>query len=210
MMTLKVLTQEGKETQATVRLNKTVFGIEPNQHAIYLDVKAILANKRQGTHQTKERGEIVGSTRKLRKQKGTGAARVGSIKNPIFRKGGRTFGPRPRSYEQKINKQLKKLARRSALSQKAQNKKLKVVDKFEFEQPKTKELTQSLHDLGLDQTKTLVVLSEQNKNAYLASRNLQKAKVVVNTELNTYDISAAKCIVLERQAIKKIETALKS
>ncbi|MCY3998401.1 MAG: 50S ribosomal protein L4 [Flavobacteriaceae bacterium] len=209
-MTLKVLTQEGKETQNTVRLNKSVFGIEPNQHAIYLDVKAILANKRSGTHQTKERGEIVGSTRKLRRQKGTGAARVGSIKNPIFRKGGRTFGPKPRSYEQKVNKQLKKLARKSALSQKVKNKELKVVDKFELKQPKTKELTQSLHDLGIDQTKTLVVLSQQNKNVYLASRNLQKAKVVVNTELNTYDISDAKCIVIEQQAIKQIESALKS
>ncbi len=210
MMTLKVLTQEGKETQTTIRLSKKVFGVQPNKHAIYLDVKAILANRRQGTHQTKERGEIVGSTRKLRRQKGTGAARVGSIKNPLFRKGGRTFGPKPRSYEQKVNKQVKKLARKSALSQKAKDKKLKVIDQFEFEQPKTKEFLQCLQNLGLDQTKTLVVLSENNKNLYLASRNLQKAKIVVNTELNTYDISEAHCLVLEQQAIKKIEIALKS
>ncbi len=210
MMKLDVFTQEGKEAQSTVRLNKSVFGIEPNQHAIYLDVKAILANHRRGTHQTKERGEIVGSNRKLRRQKGTGAARVGSIKNPIFRKGGRTFGPKPRSYEQKVNKQLKKLARKSAWSQKVKNKELKVVDKFEFKQPKTKAFIQSLQGLGLDQIKTLVVLSQQNKNVYLASRNLQKAKVIVNTELNTYDITDAKYIVLEQQAIKQIESALKS
>ncbi|MCY4562502.1 MAG: 50S ribosomal protein L4 [Flavobacteriaceae bacterium] len=208
-MTLKVYTQTGQDTTKEVHLDESVFGVEPNQHAVYLDVKAILANRRQGTHQTKERGEIVGSTRKIRRQKGSGAARVGSIKNPIFRKGGRTFGPRPRQYDQKVNKQLKKVARRSALSEKVRNKEFLVVEKFELSQPKTKEFNEYLKNLEVSDKKTLVVLSSKNTNVYLASRNLENTSVVLSSELNTYDISDAKYLVVEYPAIESIENTLK-
>jgi large subunit ribosomal protein L4 len=171
---------------------ESVFAVEPNDHAIYLDVKQYLANKRQGTHKAKERAEIAGSTRKIKRQKGTGTARAGSIKSPLFRGGGRVFGPRPRSYEFKLNKKLKKVARKSALSLKVKNENLIVLEDFNFEAPKTKEFVQLSKNLQIDNKKTLLVLSEQNNNVYLSSRNLQYSKVVTISELNTYDIMNAK------------------
>ena len=208
-MKVEVLTQTGEQTGRTVDLDAEVFGIKPNSHAIYLDIKAIQANRRQGTHQTKERGEIVGSTRKIRKQKGLGAARVGSIKNPLFRSGGRTFGPVPRDYNQKVNKQLKRLARKSALSLKAEQKEVLIVESLDFEEPKTKRFNQLLKDLGIPDKKTLVVLEKQNSRVYLASRNLKQAHVLVNDELNTRAITHAEYLVVEEKSLNKIESTLK-
>ena len=207
-MELAVVSIKGKETGRKAKLDKTVFGIEPNEHAIYLDVKSHLANRRQGTHQSKERGEIVGSTRKIKKQKGTGTARTGSIKNPLFRGGGRVFGPVPRDYSQKVNKKVKRLARKSALSIKAKEKAIIVVEDFQLEAPKTNSFQGILSSLGVADKKSLVVLGEANKNVYLSSRNLKNSDVVTDTELNTYKITNATSLILFESAIANIESTL--
>ena len=208
IMELAVVSIKGKETGRKAKLDKTVFGIEPNEHAIYLDVKSHLANRRQGTHQSKERGEIVGSTRKIKKQKGTGTARSGSIKNPLFRGGGRVFGPVPRDYSQKVNKKVKRLARKSALSIKAKEKAIIVVEDFQLEAPKTNSFQVILSSLGVADKKSLVVLGEANKNVYLSSRNLKHSDVVTDTELNTYKITNATSLILFESAIANIESTL--
>ena len=207
-MELAVVSIKGKETGRKAKLDKTVFGIEPNEHAIYLDVKSHLANRRQGTHQSKERGEIVGSTRKIKKQKGTGTARTGSIKNPLFRGGGRVFGPVPRDYSQKVNKKVKRLARKSALSIKAKEKAIIVVEDFQLDAPKTNSYQGILSSLGVADKKSLVVLGEANKNVYLSSRNLKHSDVVTDTELNTYKITNATSLILFESAIANIESTL--
>lgn len=207
-MKVAVLDKNGKDTGRKVELSKEVFGIEPNNHAVYLDVKQYLANQRQGTHKAKERAEIVGSTRKIKKQKGTGTARAGSIKSPIFKGGGRIFGPRPRSYSFKLNKNLKRLARRSALSMKANDKAIVVMEDLNFEAPKTKEFTSVLKSLGLENKKSLFVLGESNNNLYLSSRNLKGAEVVTNSELSTYKIMNANSLVLFEGSLEGIETNL--
>ncbi|MGM0635568.1 MAG: 50S ribosomal protein L4 [Bacteroidota bacterium] len=207
-MKLAVLDTQGKETGREVNLSEAVFGIEPNDHAIYLDVKQHLANKRQGTHKAKERAEIVGSTRKIKKQKGTGTARAGSIKSPIFKGGGRVFGPRPRDYHFKLNKKVKRLARKSALSKKLNQNQILVVEDFNFETPKTKEFKQMLQNLNIGGKKSVVVLSESNNNVYLSSRNLEKSKVLTVSELNTYKILDNKILVLSESSLGKIESNL--
>jgi large subunit ribosomal protein L4 len=189
-------------------LNPSVFGIDPNDHAIYLDVKQHLANKRQGTHKSKERAEIVGSTRKIKKQKGTGTARAGSIKSPIFRGGGRIFGPTPRDYNQKVNKKVKRLARKSALSIKAKEKSILIVEDFQMDAPKTSAYNDVLQALGLTDKKSLVVLGEPNNNVYLSSRNLEHSKVITNSELSTYQITNAASLVIFESAVPEIETIL--
>lgn len=207
-MELKVLDTKGKETAQNVTLSDSVFGIEPNDHAIYLDVKQHLANKRQGTHKSKQRAEIVGSTRKIKKQKGTGTARAGSIKSPVFRGGGRVFGPQPRNYSFKLNVKLKRLARKSALSYKVQADALMVLEDFNFEQPKTKEFISLLANLKVDQQKVLLVLNENNDNIYLSSRNIKNAKVITADTLNTYDVLHANKIILAKSSIEVIEKIL--
>ena len=198
----------GKKTSKKIKLDNSVFGVEPNTHAIYLDVKSYLANKRQGTHKTKQRADIKGSTRKIKKQKGTGTARAGSIKNPIFRGGGRIFGPNPRDYSQKVNKKVKRLARKSALSIKAKEKSIFIVENFQMEKPSTKEFIKMLSALGLSGKKNLFVLEELNKNVYLSSRNLKNSNVVINSELNTYGISNANNLIISEGAVPKIESLL--
>lgn len=207
-MEIAVLNIKGKDTGRKAKLNPSVFGIEPNDHAIYLDVKQHLANKRQGTHKSKERADIVGSTRKIKKQKGTGTARAGSIKNPLFRGGGRIFGPTPRDYSQKVNKKVKRLARKSALSKKAKNKEIIILEDFKFDTPKTSVFLEVLRSLNVDTKKSLLVLGEQNKNVYLSSRNLKKSKVIINSELNTYAISNASNLILTEGAISELELIL--
>lgn len=207
-MKVAVLDIKGKDTGRKVELSKEVFGIEPNEHAIYLDVKQYLAHQRQGTHKAKERAEIAGSTRKIKKQKGTGTARAGSIKSPIFRGGGRIFGPRPKDYTQKLNKNVKRLARKSALSLKSSDKSLLVVEDFNFEAPKTKDFANVLKSLGVDGKKSLIVLGDSNNNVYLSSRNLKGSEVVKNSELSTYKILNAKSLVLLESAIEGIESNL--
>ena len=208
-MELIVHNIKGKETDKKVKLDKLVFGIEPNDHAIYLDVKQYLANNRKGLHKSKERGEIAGSTRKIKKQKGTGTARAGSIKNPLFRGGGRVFGPRPRSYDQKVNKKVKKLARKSALAYKAKNKEILILEDFNFSNPKTSDYLNIIKAFGLETKKTLVVTSDINNNIYLSSRNLKNSKVVINSELNTYEITDANNILILESAVEGIESTLK-
>ena len=208
-MELKVHNIKGKETDKKVKLDKLLFGIEPNDHAIYLDVKQYLANNRKGLHKSKERGEIAGSTRKIKKQKGTGTARAGSIKNPLFRGGGRIFGPRPRSYDQKINKKVKKLARKSALAYKAKNKEILILEDFNFSNPKTSDYINIIKAFGLETKKTLLVTSDINKNIYLSSRNFKNSKVVINSELNTYEITDANNILILESAVEGIESTLK-
>jgi large subunit ribosomal protein L4 len=208
-MELAVYNTSGKETKK-ITLSEDVFGITPNDHAIYLDVKLYLANQRQGTHKSKERADIAGSTRKIKKQKGTGGARAGSIKNPLFRGGGRVFGPRPRSYSFKLNKKLKQLARRSALSAKVLNNSLWVIEDFQLATPKTKEFAQILINLKVANKKALVVVDEQDKNLYLSSRNLQGAKVVTASELNTYDILHNVNLLISESSIERIENNLKN
>ncbi len=186
-------------------MNDQIFGIEPNDHAIYLDVKQYLANQRQGTHKSKERGEVSGSTRKLKKQKGTGGARAGSILSPVFRGGGRVFGPRPRNYEFKLNKKVKLLARKSALSYKAKDNGIIIVEDFNFEAPKTKEFVAIQNNLKINDKKSLFVLTEVNKNIYLSSRNLQGVKVVIASDLTTYDILNASSVIFLEGSLDKIE-----
>jgi large subunit ribosomal protein L4 len=207
-MELNVLNIKGKETGRKVKLNAAVFAIEPNDHAIYLDVKSHLANKRQGTHKSKERAEIVGSTRKIKKQKGTGTARAGSIKNPLFKGGGRVFGPTPRDYSQKVNKKVKRLARKSALSIKAKQKAIVVLEDFQMDKPHTKDYLKMLAALGLSDKKSMLVLGDLNKNVYLSSRNLKNSKVVTNSELNTYGISNANHLIISEGAIAELESIL--
>ena len=207
-MKLKVIDIKGKDTGRKISLPNKIFDIEPNNQAIYLDIKAQMANKRQGTHKTKERSEIIGSNRKIKKQKGTGSARAGSIKNPIFRGGGRIFGPRVRDYSQKINKKLKGIARKSALSAKARSNSIFVVEEFSFDKPTTKGLNQFLKILKIDTKNSLVVFAEENKNVYLSSRNLKKAETVIASELNTYSISKAQNLVFFEASISKLEKLL--
>lgn len=207
-MELSVLNIKGGDTKRKAVLVDEIYGVEPNDHAIYLDVKQYLANQRQGTHKSKQRNEVSGSTRKLHKQKGTGGSRKGSIKNPLFRGGGRVFGPQPRDYSFKVNKKVKRLARVSALTYKAKNNSIVVVEDFTFEAPKTKQFVEVLNNLKLNDKKTLFVIAEPNKNVYLSSRNLQGARVVTASELNTYDILNANYLVLAEGSVKKIEENL--
>jgi len=208
-MELEVIKQDGAKASKKVKLEKAIFGIEPNDHAIYLDVKQILANKRQGTHKAKERSEVAGSRKKLRKQKGTGGARRGDVKDPLLRGGGRIFGPRPRDYHFKLNKKVKRLARHSALSYKVKEDNMMVLDALKFDTPKTKDFTSMLSKLKLDDSKVLFVISENNDNVYLSSRNLEKAKVCVASNLNTYDIMNCTNIVFTEDAIKSVQENLK-
>jgi len=207
-MEVKVLDINGKDTGRKVQLSDSVFAIEPNNHAIYLDVKQYLANQRQGTHKAKERNEVAGSTRKIKKQKGTGTARAGSVKSPVFVGGGRIFGPRPRNYSFKLNKNLKRLARKSAFSLKAQENNLVVVEDFNFETPNTKNFINVLKALGLENKKSLFVLGDTNKNVYLSSRNLKSSSVVTNSELSTYTILNTNSLVLFEGAVEGIEANL--
>ena len=193
-MELDVMNISGESTGKKVKLNKEIFGIEPNDHAIYLDVKQLMNNKRQGTHKAKERSEIRGSTKKIKRQKGTGTARFGDIKNPIFRGGGRIFGPRPRNYGGKLNRKVKDLARKSALAYKVKNKQLLVLEDFTMETPKTSEFAAIRKNLKLDDKKSLFVINDRNKNVYLSSRNLQNSKVITLSELNTYEIMNASAL----------------
>ncbi len=204
-MELKVYDIKGNDTGRTVKLSEEIFGIEPNDHAIYLAVKQYLANRRQGTHKAKERGEVKGSTRKIKRQKGTGTARAGAIRNPLFKGGGRVFGPRPRSYSFKLNKKVKKLARKSALSTMLKNDNIMVVETFDFDTPKTKNFVDVLKSLKLDDKKSTFVFVNPNKNVYLSSRNLPKSKVVNGLDLNTYAILNAGKLVFTEEAIPEIE-----
>nr|AOE13849.1 LSU ribosomal protein L4p (L1e) [uncultured bacterium] len=204
-MKIAVHSIKGKETTKKVDLSKDIFGVEPNDHAIYLDVKQYLASQRLGTHSSKERGAVKGSRRKLRKQKGSGAARVGDIKNPLFRGGGRVFGPRPRKYDFKVNKKVKRLARKSALSYKLTQNNIIVVEDFNFENPSTKNYSSTLANFDVLNNKTVLVLDKPNKNIFLSSRNLSKAKVVLASELNTYDIMNANKMLFVESSIKEIE-----
>jgi len=207
-MEAKVLDFNGKDTGRKVQLSDSVFGIEPNNHAVYLDVKQYLANQRQGTHKAKERAEVAGSTRKIKKQKGTGTARAGSAKNPLFKGGGTVFGPRPRSYSFKLNKSLKRLARKSAFSIKAKEANIIILEDFNFETPNTKNFINVLKSLGLENKKSLFVLGDSNKNVYLSSRNLKASKVISSSELSTYDILNTNSLVLLEGSLEVIEENL--
>ena len=207
-MEVAVLNIQGKETGRKITLSEAVFGIEPNNHTIYLDIKQFLANQRQGTHKSKERNEVAGSTRKIKKQKGTGTARAGSVKSPVFVGGGRIFGPRPKDYTQKLNKKVKRLARRSILNQKAKDGAIIVLENFNFEAPKTKEFTNILSNLGIQDKKVLFVLSDINKNVYLSSRNLPSVNTITASELNTYNVANATSVVLLEGAVEVIESIL--
>ncbi|ADX68075.1 MULTISPECIES: 50S ribosomal protein L4 [Weeksella] len=208
-MEVAVLNIEGKETGRKVSLDEAVFGVEPSTHTVWLEVKQYLAAQRQGTHKAKERNEVAGSTRKIKKQKGTGTARAGSIKSPVFRGGGRIFGPRPRNYSFKLNKAQKRLAKKSVLSQKLADNEIKVIEDFSFEAPRTKEFINVLKGLGLEGKRSLFVLGEPNKNVYLSSRNLQKTKVVNNSELNIYDMINASQIVFFEGSLATIQDNLR-
>jgi len=207
-MEVNVVNVSGKETGAKAQLSDAIFGIEPNDHAIYLDVKQFLANQRQGTHKAKQRNEIAGSTRKLYKQKGTGGARAGSVKSPLFNGGGRVFGPQPRDYSFKLNKKLKALARKSALSYKAKDNNIVILEDFSFDAVRTKNYVQFTADLNVTDVKTLLVLGEANNNIYLSSRNLKKTKVITADQLNTYDVLNAGKLLLTAGALKTLEEAL--
>lgn len=207
-MELNVLSITGKETGRKVVLDDAIFAIAPNDHAIYLDVKQYLAAKRQGTHKAKERNEVSGSTRKIKRQKGTGGARAGGLRNPLFRHGGRIFGPVPRDYEFKLNKKVKKLARKSALAYKAKENAILVVEDFQLEVPKTKEFLKIKENLNLSNKKSLLVLNEPNKNIYLSSRNLPGSKVVTVSELNTYDIMNASALLFVESSLGKLQEIL--
>ncbi|MEC8606345.1 MAG: 50S ribosomal protein L4 [Bacteroidota bacterium] len=209
-MELKVLNKQGKATAKKVKLNAEVFGIEPNDHAIYLDVKQYLANQRQGTHQSRERGEVIGSTRKIKKQKGTGTARAGSIKNPLFRGGGRVFGPRPRNYGFKLNKKVKSLARKSALTYKAKEEGIMVMEELSFKSPKTKDFVSILKNLKVDNDRTLFVASEKDQNTLLSSRNIKNTKVITADKLNTYDILNSAKLIISEKAVEQIENQFKA
>ncbi|MHA7131160.1 50S ribosomal protein L4 [Algoriphagus namhaensis] len=207
-MELAVINHKGEDTGRKVTLSEEIFGIEPNDHAIYLDVKQYLANQRQGTHKSKERNEIAGSTKKIKKQKGTGTARAGSIKSPLFRGGGRVFGPKPRNYSFKLNKKVKQLARKSALAYKVKDESIMVLENLSFDSPKTKNYLNVLTGLSLADKKTLVVLPEANKNVYLSSRNLPKSQVVTVNDVNTYQVLHADKLVLCEGSVSLLETIL--
>lgn len=207
-MEVKVLNLSGKETGAKVQLPESVFGVKPSDHAIYLDVKQYLANQRQGTHKSKQRNEIAGSTRKLHKQKGTGGARAGSIKSPLFNGGGRVFGPQPRDYSFKLNKKLKQVARKSALSYKAKDNNIVVLDEVKFDAIKTKNYVALINALNVADEKTLLVLPAYDEIVYKSSRNLKKAKVIVAADLNTYDVLNATKLLLTTDSVKTLEEAL--
>jgi large subunit ribosomal protein L4 len=209
-MELAVLNTSGKETGRKVDLNDSIFGIEPNDHAIYLDTKQFLANQRQGTHKSKERGEVAGSTRKIKKQKGTGTARAGNIRNPLYRGGGRVFGPKPRYYGFKLNKKVKQLARKSALSYKASTNNIIVLEDFSFEAPKTKEIIKMGNNLNITNKKSVFVLPEQNNNIYLSSRNVQGVEVIMASELSTYKIMKASTLILVESAIDVLQATFEN
>jgi large subunit ribosomal protein L4 len=206
-MELSVLNKEGKETGRKVTLSDGIFGIEPSDHAIYLDVKQYMANKRQGTHKSKERAEVTGSTKKIKRQKGTGTARAGSIKSPVFKGGGTVFGPRPRNYGFKLNKKVKQLARKSALTYKAKDNSILVIEDFSLEAPKTKEMVAIKNNLQIADKKSLFVLPVENNNIYLSSRNLRGVSVITASELSTYQVMDAKTVVLLEGSLQKIEEA---
>ena len=207
-MKVAVLNTSGAETGRNVELNDSIFGIEPNDHAIYLDVKQYLANQRQGTHSAKEKSQLSGSTKKLKNQKGTGGARAGSIKNPLYRGGARVFGPRPRDYSFKLNKKLKVLARKSILTYKAKESLITVVEDFAFETPKTKQILKIQENLKLNNKKVLLIVPEPNKSLYLSSRNLQGFTVLTASDINTYQIAKAKNLVLLESSVGEIEKVL--
>ncbi|MCC5918442.1 MAG: 50S ribosomal protein L4 [Cryomorphaceae bacterium] len=207
-MELSIINKEGKDTGRKVTLNDSIFGVTPNEHAIWLDVRNILANRRQGTHKSKERAEISRTTKKHHKQKGTGGARYGSLKGPLHRGGGTAFGPRPRSYGFKLNKKVKQLARFSALSMKAKENAIKVLEGVEFQSPKTKDFVSFAKNIELGEKKFLLVLGEPNKNVYLSSRNLQGVNVITSSDLNTYDIMRSQNIVFTEQALGNLETTI--
>jgi len=207
-MELAVLDKTGKDTGRKVTLNEAVFGIEPSEHTVYLDVKQYLANQRQGTHKSKERNEIAGSTKKLKKQKGSGAARFGDIKNPIFRGGGRIFGPRPRYYGFKLNKKVKAVAKKSVLSTSVKEDKVIVLEDLEFDAPRTKDFISLLKGLELEGKRVTLVTSDDNKNLLLSSRNIQKVKVVATSEVNTYDLINCSKLVISESSVKEIENIL--
>ncbi len=207
-MKVAVLDIKGKETGRSIELSDAVFAVEPHNHSVYLDVKQYLANQRQGTHKAKERAEITGSTRKIKKQKGTGTARAGSIKSGVFRGGGRMFGPRPRNYGFKLNKNVKRLARKSALSMKAKTNDIVVLEDVDFASPKTKEFKNLLSSLGLADKKSLFVLGESNNNVYLSSRNLKRSKAVTASELNTYALMNADSVVLFEGTVEGVVSNL--
>lgn len=207
-MELAVYKTDGTKSSKTVELNQEVFAIEPSDHAIYLDVKQFLANQRQGTHKAKQRNEVKGSTKKLRRQKGTGFARIGDIKSPLLRGGGRAFGPKPRDYSFKVNKKVKRLARKSALSYKIKADNLLVLEDFSIEEPRTKAYLQILQNFNLDGKKSLLVLPESNQAIYLSSRNIPKARVAVASDLNTYMILHADKVLMVESSIKQLEETL--
>ena len=207
-MKLSVLNSKGKKTGREVTLPKSVFNIEPNDHALYLDVKQFLAHQRQGTHKAKERADINGSTRKIKKQKGTGTARAGSKKSGLFRGGGRIFGPRPRDYDIKLNRKLKKLARKSALSIKAKENAITIIEDFEFKSPKTKTFIDVLKALNIDSNKSLFVFDTSNINVYLSSRNFKGTEVITTSEMNTYSILNAKQLVISESSLLSINENL--
>jgi len=207
-MALQVVKSDGKKTGRNVTLSDAVYAIEPNDHAIWLDVKSFLANQRQGTHKSKQRNEISGSSKKIKKQKGTGGARAGNIKNPQFKGGGRVFGPQPRDYSFKLNKKVKDLARRSALTYKAKDNAIAILEDFTFDKPQTKQFVNLLNSLSLNDKKTLVVIPEANRNIALSGRNIEKAKVITASQINTYDLINADQLVLVEGAVSKIETLL--
>jgi large subunit ribosomal protein L4 len=207
-MEVAVINIDGKETGRKVNLNEAIFGIEPNDHAIYLDTKQYMAGQRQGTHKARERAEVMGSTRKLKRQKGTGTARFGSIKNPQFRGGGRVFGPRPRFYGFKLNKKVKELARKSALTYKARENKIIILEDFSFDVPKTSKMAGISANLSLPNKKSVIVLPEQNNNIYLSSRNLQGVEVITVSDLNTYTIMKASTLVLTESVVDVLQSTL--
>lgn len=207
-MELAVHTQEGKKSSAKAKLSDSIFGIEPNEHVVYLDVKQYRAATRSGNHKAKERGEIAGSTKKIKKQKGTGTARAGSIKSPVFRGGGRIFGPQPRDYAFKLNKKVKKLARRSVLSDKASRNAITLLDHVSFDQPSTKEFLAMLGNLSVRDKKVLLIMKESNKNVSLSARNLKGVEVVSVSEINTYDVLNADHVLIDQSALQDIETSL--
>ena len=207
-MDVAVTKYSGEKTGRKVSLSAEVFGIEPNDHAIWLDVKSHLANKRQGTHKSKQRNEITGSSKKIKKQKGTGGARAGNIKNPQFKGGGRVFGPQPRDYSFKLNKKVKDLARRSALTYKAKDQSISIVEDFNFEAPKTKQYIAMLKSLGMDAQKTLLVIPEVSKNIVTSGRNIKNTKVITASQLNTYDVMHADKLILVESSVGKIDTLL--
>ncbi|MBL7864776.1 MAG: 50S ribosomal protein L4 [Cyclobacteriaceae bacterium] len=208
-MDVAVTTYSGDKTGRKVNLSEEVFGIEPNDHAIWLDVKSHLANKRQGTHKSKQRNEITGSSKKIKKQKGTGGARAGNIKNPQFKGGGRVFGPTPRDYSFKLNKKVKDLARRSALTYKAKDKSIAIVADFNFDAPKTKQYAAMLKSLGFDAQKTLLVIPQSIKNIVTSGRNIQNTKVITAAQINTYDVIHADKVILVESSVEKIDSLLK-